>query len=293
MQESTQALLRQFKTLGDPVRARLAMLCSFGECSVSELVEVTSLSQPRVSQHLKQLCDAGLMERFRDGHFVYYRVPARDDRAERRKLMALLPGDDPQFVRDFEKLKSLRATTGIAPDIDPNGVERSLHRALVALTVAAPLGDLLDIGCGQGRVLKLLASRAGRAVGVDVDSDARRLARAELLLAELPNCSLRKGDMYALPFGDAEFDTVILDDVLATAEQPAQAIAEATRLLRPGGRLFFLSRCGPENNDHLREQIARLCVAGKLRLAPPRLIPAKQPRWLLAVATPVALPEAA
>ena len=80
--------------------------------------------------------------------------------------------------------------------------------------MAAPLGDFLDVGSGQGKILKLLASRARRAVGVDIDSDARMLARAELLLAGVPNCSLRQGSMYSLPFGDREFDTVILDDVL-------------------------------------------------------------------------------
>ena len=99
--------------------------------------------------------------------------------------------------------------------------------------------------------------------------------------------------MYALPFGDAEFDTVILDDVLATAEQPADAVAEASRLLRPGGRLLFLSRCNATNKDSLREQLVQLCAGGSLRLAPPRHIPARDPKWLLAVATPVAATEAA
>ena len=96
MLTTTETLLLQLKTLGDPMRARLVMLCSLGECSVSELVETTAQSQPRISQHLKQLCDAGLMERFRDGHFVYYRVPMRGAQgASRRRLLALLPDDDP------------------------------------------------------------------------------------------------------------------------------------------------------------------------------------------------------
>jgi ArsR family transcriptional regulator len=270
------------------------MLCSLGECSVSELVEVTSESQPRISQHLKQLSEAGLMERFRDGHFVYYRVPTRGAQgAARRRLLALLPDDEPQFVRDFGKLKALRASAGEPVGIEPDDNDRSLHRALVALTVATPLGDLLDIGCGQGRILKLLASRAQRAVGVDVDSDARKLARAELLLAGLPNCSLRKGSMYSLPFADGEFDTVILDDVLATSQRPVDAIAEAQRLMRPGGRLLFLSRCNEIGCKQLGEQLAAWCANAGLRLAPPRQIPAKKPEWLLAVATPVAATAAA
>lgn len=287
MLTSSETLLKQFKALADPVRARLVVLCSLGECSVSELTAVTGQSQPRVSQQLKQLCDVGLMERFRDGHFVYYRVPTRGKAAAtRRKLLALLPTDEPQFHRDFEKLKQLRAAAGPQSDVVAQTESRSLYRALVELTVAAPLGDLLDVGSGQGKVLKLLASRARRAVGVDIDSDARMLARAELLLAGVPNCSLRQGSMYSLPFGEQEFDTVILDDVLRDARHPVQAINEAQRLLRPGGRLLLLSACDSESHSVLVEKFSDWSAATGLRLATPRSIPSQQPEWLLAVATP-------
>jgi SAM-dependent methyltransferase len=205
--------------------------------------------------------------------------------ASRRKLLALLPHDEPQFQRDFDKLKQLRAAAGPAPDDDVQPESRSLYRALVELTVAAPLGDLLDVGSGQGKILKLLASRARRAVGVDIDSDARMLARAELLLAGLPNCSLRQGSMYSLPFGDGEFDTVILDDVLREARHPIQAIKEAQRLLRPSGRLLLLSACDSENRQAQVGMFAEWCAVSGLRLAQPRSIPASQPEWLLAVAT--------
>ena len=214
MESDTEQLIAQFKALADPVRLRIVALCAQGECSVSELTEVLGHSQPRVSQHLKQLCAAGLLERFRDGHFVYYRVATRgDDAALRRRLLSLMPAGDPACRQDNEKLRALRG----AREVTTPGTathDRPLHRALVALTVAAPLGDLVDIGCGQGRILKLLATRARRAVGVDIDSDARRFARAELLLAGLPNCSLRQGNMDALPFADSEFDTAILDGVV-------------------------------------------------------------------------------
>ena len=286
MLTTTEQLLQQFRVLADPIRARLVMLCSLGECSVSELTAVTSQSQPRISQHLKQLCDAGLLERFRDGHYVYYRVPIRGPQAaDRRRLLALLPDGDPQFQRDYDALKNMRAATDDrASEVVDDG-DRSLHRALVELTVAAPLGDLLDIGCGQGRILKLLASRARRAVGVDINSDARRLARAELLLAGLPNCSLRKGDMYALPFADSEFDTVILDDVLRQAREPAAAMNEAARLLKPGGRLLLLSRCDADAVATFESDFASWSRSAGLRLAKPRQIPARRPDWLLAVAT--------
>ena len=160
-----------------------------------------------------------------------------------------------------------------------------LHKALVDLTVAAPLGDLLDVGCGQGRILKLLATRAHRVVGVDIDSDARRLARAELLLAGSPNCSLRQGNMYSLPFENEEFDTIILDGVLGEAERPTDVITEALRLLKAGGRVLLLSATGERTAEQIKSDFADWAAQTGLRLAQPRSIPDKNPGWVLGVAT--------
>jgi len=285
MKSSTDKLLLRFKALADPVRARLVALCSVAECSVSELTAVTGQSQPRISQQLKQLCDVGLLERFKDGHFVYYRVRSSgEDSAARRRLLALLPDDEPQFDKDTMKLRDIR-TDGDVIAAPVSASDRLLHRALVELTVARPLGDLLDIGCGQGRILKLLASRAHRVVGVDIDSDARRLARAELLLAGTPNTTLRHGDMVSLPFEDGEFDTVILDDVLGDAKDPAAALFEAKRLVKAGGRVLLLAAVHSVDIAELRERFAELAASANLRLASPRAVPANNPVWLLAVAT--------
>ena len=285
MKASTDKLLNQLKALADPVRVRLIALCGIAECSVSELTHVTGLSQPRVSQHLKQLVDEDLLERFRDGHYVFYRVPSNGDQAvARRRLLALLPDDEPEFARDVEKLRKLRAEDEPAPLLQ-TGDERMLHKALVDLTVAAPLGDLLDVGCGQGRILKLLATRAHRVVGVDIDSDARRLARAELLLAGSPNCSLRQGNMYSLPFDNEEFDTIILDGVLGEADRPTDVITEALRLLKAGGRVLLLSATGERTAEQIKSDFADWAAQTGLRLAQPRSIPDKNPGWLLGVAT--------
>lgn len=283
MKPASQQLIAQFKALADPVRLRLLALCAQGECSVSELTEVLQLSQPRISQHLKTLVDAALLERFRDGHFVYYRVRARGAAAAtRRRLLELLPDDEPDFAADLERLRALRGAQASAAAGDD---DRALHRALVELTVAAPIGDLIDIGCGHGRILKLLASRARRAVGVDIDADARRFARAEVLLAGLPHCTLRKGNMYSLPYGNEEFDTVILDDVLTTAERPLDAIREAARLMRANGRLWLLASTGDTRAANISDELAGWCGAVGLRMSAPRAIPAAAGNWLLAVAT--------
>ncbi len=274
-------LVTRLKALADPARLRLLALCRHGECSVSELTAVVSLSQPRVSQQLKILCDAGLLERFRDGKRVYYRLAAGGaDAAARRRLLSLLPVDEPQFDDDVERLRRLRGDAASPTVRDDN--DRALHRAVLDLTVAEAVGDLLDIGCGRGSLLKLLASRANRAVGVDIDASARDLARAELLLAGLDNCSLRQGDMYRLPFADGEFDTVILDDVLAGAERPVDALCEARRQLRDGGRVLLLLRNGAGETAALLRDLAAWCAAARLRLTPAR----QSGDWLLAVGRP-------
>src|SRR5690606_38743705 len=229
MHPETQTLLTRLRALADPARLRLVALCRQGECSVSELTAVLAQSQPRISQHLKQLVEAGLIERFRDGKRGYYRTPAVP-RGSLNQLLALLPEGDPALAPDAAALRRLRGSAPLeavpaagAAETDPalhralvdltvpaplgdfpplpcgSGpleavpaagaaeTDRALHRALLDLTITAPLGDFIDVGCGSGRLLKLLASRAHRAVGVDIDAGARQLARAQVLLAGLPN----------------------------------------------------------------------------------------------------------
>lgn len=282
MYAATETLLTRLKALADPYRLRLFALCRHGDCSVSELTRVLGVSQPRVSQQLKALCEAGLLERFRDGRRIYYRLEPGGGRdgAARRALAELLPADEPQFDRDAERLRQLRGAA-LSPD-DEGDADRALHRALVELTVTEPVGDLLDVGCGRGRLLKLLSSRAKRAIGVDIDADARNLARAELLLAGLDNCSLRFGDMRRLPFPDGEFDTIILDDVLEAGAGPLDALAEARRLLRDGGRLILLARVADPDVAARSRELADWCRSAGLRLSPAR----RTADWLLAVARP-------
>lgn len=288
MSKATDRLLDQFKALSDLHRLRLLALCQFGELSVSELTSVLGQSQPRVSQHLKQLCDAGLLRRFRDGKRVYYRVASHGSATERR-LTALVPTTESPFVEDAHRLRKLRRASLTAQplpeDAGADAQRRIVYRALLEHTAAAPVGDLLDIGCGRGDILKLMATRARRAIGVDIDADARGLARAELLLAGLNNCSLRKGDMYRLPFGDESFDTIVLDDVLGTADRPLDVLCEADRVLRGDGRILLLLNLQSLDAAKIQSALAGWCVDAGLRLATPRLMPPVNPQWMVAVAT--------
>ncbi len=290
MSNQSEQLAIQFRALADPVRMRLVALCRQGECSVSELTEVLGLSQPRISQHLKQLCDCGILRGFREGKWVFYRVAAgRSDAGQSsRRLLDLIPVNDEIFQNDLGRLRELRGESidaGGKDDETEKQGDRDLYKALVELTVTAQVGDLLDVGCGRGQILKLLATRANRAVGVDIDSDATRLARTELMLAGLPNCSLRSGDMYRLPFADAEFDTIILDDVTADAKHPVRVLKEARRVLKPRGRLIVLLAIRERSPVELQKQLAQWSSSAGLRLAPARLAPKKSPKWLLSVAT--------
>ena len=290
MNPDNQKLLQQLKALADPVRLRLVALCANGECAVSELTKITGLSQPRVSQHLKALCDAGLLARFRDGQYVFYRTARRGrDGSVLRQLLGLVADDD-VLAADVAALKILRAI-----DDGGDGVleDRELYRHLVELSVSAPLGEVLDIGSGRGDLLKLLASRARRVVGVDIDPDARRRARAKLVTAGILNCTLRQGNMYQLPWSGGEFDTVILDDVLTEADRPVDALSEAERMLKEGGRLIVVSRLRSKADADLANRLPRWCASANLRLTAPKLIPAREPRWLLAVATRSAQTDAA
>ncbi|HZD52773.1 MAG TPA: metalloregulator ArsR/SmtB family transcription factor, partial [Woeseiaceae bacterium] len=271
MKATTERLLLQLKALAEPARLRLLALCRQGECSVSELTSVLAQSQPRVSQQLKQLVEAGLLERFRDGKRVYCRVPSVR-RGTVHRLLALIPEDEPMIAADAARLRRLRGTES-APADGGGEPSRAVHRALLDLTLAAPIGDLLDIGCGRGRMLKLLASRANRAVGVDIDAGARQRARSDLMLAGLPNCSLRYGDMYRLPFADGEFDTILLDGVLADAARPVEALLEAKRLLAPGGRLVIVEELGGRSAAALERSLAEWGATAGLRLGRSRALP--------------------
>lgn len=286
MKLQTEFLVEQLKALADVTRLRLLALCCHGECSVSELTRLVGQSQPRVSQQLKKLSDAGLLRRFRDGNRVYYHVPLRTAQGlDRRQILALLPEDERQFNQDLERLAELRGSERTKVAASPD--ERAVYRAILDLAATQPVGDLLDIGCGSGRLLKLLGSASRRAVGVDIDSTARHTARFELLAAGMPQCTIRHGDMVALPFGDDEFDTAILDDVLLDAEEPVRVFAEAKRVLRPGGRILVLSSTDGRDAKREQQKLAGIAAASAMRLSPPRRVPLNKTRWLLSVATPL------
>jgi ubiquinone/menaquinone biosynthesis C-methylase UbiE len=235
---------------------------------VTELTTILGQSQPRVSRHLKLMCEGGLLERFREGNWVFYRLARPAGRGLAERLASLLPADDPTILRDRERLGEIErereraASVYFARNAHQWDAIRSLHvdesdveAALARQLDGGSVRDLLDIGTGTGRMLELFAPRVERAVGLDQSRDMLAVARVNLERAMLRNCTVRLGDMYALPFATPSFDLVILHQVLHFAERPAEAVAEAARVLRPGGRLLIVD-FAPHQLENLREDHA-------------------------------------
>ncbi len=255
MVESFTSVLSSLKAAAEPTRLRLLELLTHGELTVGEISTVLDQSQPRISRHLKVLCDAGLLDRFREEHWVYYRVSAAGIGHEfARKLSELIAKDDSVLQLDQRRMATVlaeRVKDALATrTLNPATAIGMLHDALVDELGTEPIGELLDIGTGTGHILHALGANASRAVGVDISTEALRIARTQAHSAGLSHCLFRRGDMYGLPFAAGAFDTVTMDRVLASAAQPAAAIIEAARTLRAGGRL-----CLVEDFDLLADSV--------------------------------------
>ena len=252
-----------FQALADPTRLRILALLRELELSVGELAQLLGQSQPRVSRHLKILVDAGVLERRKEGSWVFLTL-ARPDLAEALFVLA----DEvtaAAFAADRTRLAAVRRDRAAAAEryfaanahvwdeirslhVAESEVEQAILRALGE----EPLGRLVDIGTGTGRMIELFGRGADQAIGIDKSSEMLRFARAKLEAAAVP-ASLRQGDMYALPLADGSADVVLLHQVLHYAQAPAQAIAEAARLLSADGRLLIVD-FAPHEREELRER---------------------------------------
>jgi ArsR family transcriptional regulator len=264
-------LADRFQALADPTRLRILALLRLMELSVGELAQVLGQSQPRVSRHLKILADAGVLERRKEGSWVFLTL-GEPEQVE--PLFALI--DDwsdastkKSFTADAARTESIRAERAEAASRHFAGIAevwdqiRSLHvaeseveRAIDRALGKRPLGRLVDIGTGTGRMIELFSPRAAQTIGIDRSSEMLRLARVKLEAAGI-QFSLRQGDMYALPLADHSADNVIIHQVLHYAHSPAAAIAEAARVLAPGGRLLVVDFAAHEREE-LRERDAHI-----------------------------------
>jgi len=261
------------RAAGDPTRLRLLLLLRQAELTVSELIEIVGQSQPRVSRHLKLLGEAGLVERFKEGSWVFCRAADRGMGAELGAAIAALA--DPQSQEaDKARLATVRQNRAAtaAAYFKSNAAEweriRALHApekdveaAIMRHLTVRPIANLLDAGTGTGRMLELLAPHAARAVGIDVSPDMLAVARDRLLRENVQNAQVRLGDTYRMPFPNGDFgantgfDVVLFHQVLHYLDDPGAAVAEAARVMAAGGRLL-IADFASHKLEFLRDEFA-------------------------------------
>ena len=268
-QFSVDNLIVALKAAGEATRLRMLTLLADAELTVKDLTAILAQSQPRVSRHLKLLTEAALVERHPEGAWVFYRL--KDDGPAGRfakDLCRLADAGDPVLARDRERLAQVKLEQALqaeryfsanAADWDTiralHVAEDSVENAMLAAIGAKPFETLLDLGTGTGRLLELFAGHYRRAVGVDASTAMLAVARANLDSAGIGNAQVRLGDIYNLSLPRDAFDVVAIHQVLHYLDEPERAVAEAARVLRPGGRLLIVD-VAPHTLEFLRDRHA-------------------------------------
>ncbi|MGB3834002.1 MAG: metalloregulator ArsR/SmtB family transcription factor [Mesorhizobium sp.] len=257
------------KAAAESSRLRILALLSRGDLTVSDLTEILGQSQPRVSRHLKLLLEAGLIGRYQEGSWAFFRLSDSDSSRDFvLKLVSGIRDSDPQVERDLERLASVkrrrqeRARAYFSENAASWDQIRSLHvpdraveAALLKLVGKRPFQSMLDLGTGTGRLLEIFAPLYRRGVGIDLSREMLAVARANLDKAGISNVQVRQGDIFAPPVERDAFDLVTMHQVLHYLDDPARAIREAARLLRPSGRLVIVD-FAPHKLEFLREEHA-------------------------------------
>ncbi len=258
-------LVQQLRAAGEVTRARILALLAHGELSVGELAQVLNQSQPRLSRHLKFLTGAGLVERLPEGAWVFYRLPVEGRaRALVDTLNAAIDPEDADIRRDRVRLGEVKAERAGAADeyfsrvADDWDKLRALHysdvdieKAVLTAAGAGPFDLVIDFGTGTGRMLALFAGKARRVEGIDLSHQMLTVARSKLQDAGAGNASVRHGDATATPYPDNCASLVIIHQVLHFLDDPARALNEAARVLKPGGKLVVVD-FAPHTLEHLR-----------------------------------------
>lgn len=258
------AAVEALRAAGEPTRLRILSLLAAEELSVMELARILDQSQPRVSRHLKLMAEAGLIERFPDGAWVFYRLPAAG--SVRVMADAVLDLVDGVADRDAARLEEVRAERDasaaayferVAPQWDQirslyvseSAVEAAIDRA----AGAGPFRRLVDLGTGSGRMLALLGKRARTAVGLDLSHQMLNVARRNVAQAGVEKVELRHGDIFSTRLPGESADLVVVHQVLHYLTDPPSAVAEAARLVEPGGRLLIVD-FAPHDHERLRAE---------------------------------------
>jgi ArsR family transcriptional regulator len=265
--ENVVAILR---AAGEPSRLRALALLAKGELAVGELAQALQQSQPRISRHMKVLTDCGLAERAPEGAWVFYRLAAegRLERSIADALVASLDPEDPALRQDDERLGDVRqaraaaAAAYFAANAQDWERVRALHlpegdveAAMIRAAGEGPFELMIDVGSGAGRMLAVFADRVRHAEGFDISPQMLAVARSALAALPPGKAAVRQGDVYAPPFAPGSADLVTVHQVLHFLPDPGRAVAEAAKLLRPGGRIV-IADFAPHGLEFLRERHA-------------------------------------
>ncbi|MBT4890445.1 MAG: metalloregulator ArsR/SmtB family transcription factor [Rhodospirillales bacterium] len=263
------SLLDALKAISEATRLRILALCRTGELSVNELCEILGQSQPRISRHLKLLVDAGVLEKIPEGNSVFHRLSQSMTGGQiARQIVTLLPESDELLLEDQERLaktKDIRAKNA-AQYFKENATQWNKLRALhvdeadveslvTSLIPPKQAGELLDIGTGTGRMLEIYGPHTLKSEGIDLSRHMLAIARSNLDKAAIQNCRVRQGDMYNLPYKRQSIDTILFHQVLHFADDPSRAVEEASRALRPGGKILIVD-FAPHKVESLRSEHA-------------------------------------
>ena len=257
------------KAAGEGTRLRILALLADAELTVSDLTTILRQSQPRISRHLRLLAEAGLIERFREGSWAFFRLAERGGAAEiASKIIELLDPADATVARDRERLAAVRTHRAAVAQAyfrrhaaqwdrirKLHVADEAVESAIKSALAGAPMRSLLDLGTGTGRMLELFGPDLERGLGLDLSLDMLALARNRLDRAGLRHCSVRHGDIYDLVLPRDSFDVVLIHQVLHFLDDGGRAIAEAARVLRPGGRLLVID-FAPHDLEFLRDEHA-------------------------------------
>ncbi|HEX8569422.1 MAG TPA: metalloregulator ArsR/SmtB family transcription factor [Caulobacteraceae bacterium] len=264
---SAHETVEALSAAGEPTRLRILALLAREELAVLELSQILDQSQPRVSRHLKLLAEAGLVQRFPDGSWVFYGLAWEGPGgALVRTVLDELDAGDPLLKGDSERLAKVQAARAEAAQayFERNAArwddirslyvdEADVEAAILQQAGPGPFTRVVDLGTGAGRMLTLVGPQARRALGLDLSQQMLNIARRNVAEAGLRQCELRHGDIRSTGLPDAISDLVVVHQVLHYLNEPAAAVAEAARLVAPGGKLLIVD-FAPHELDHLREQ---------------------------------------
>ena len=271
MQLVTEHIVNILKAAGETTRLRVLMLLADGELNVKDLTRILGQSQPRISRHLKLMCEAGLIKRSPEGSWVYFRLT--EDKAILdivKSLIGNIDHNDAIISKDQARatiVKQERAETAQkyfkehASEWDKiralHFSEAAVENAMQSILKNKSYDTLVDLGTGTGRILELFSENIEHGVGIDMNPDMLVYARSKIEAGGLKHCQIRHGDLSNLPIEHDFADIVILHQVLHFIDDPIIAIEEAARILKTNGSLLIVD-FAPHELEFLREKFAHI-----------------------------------